>query len=186
MLNSSRISWARDDAAAFHAAHKTLFALSNMHVHEFEHPDIVIAEDGTERVLVCAGTARSVENVFQAAKASFVGKAAKSAKIYGCPSPKRCKSMAGKINMPMSFAELRQWERESKDVMVQIVSAKFKVPELAETLLSTGELILVHKPPRSTDRKWGVCANWFGRNLLGQMLMTVRNDLNTFFAVSGM
>lgn len=79
------------------------------------------------------------------------------------------------------------WDCVSRQVVKRGVRAKFEQnPALAEILLSTGEAILAECSYR--DKKWGIgidinddkCLDvmkWTGNNLLGQVLMEVRDEL---------
>jgi ribA/ribD-fused uncharacterized protein len=162
--------WPNVGRIDFHRKHKTHSVLSNMEPSGIAFPDITY----NDKVLVDAGSALSVENVFQAAKAAFVQKREKSARIIASLKPEKCKGMAGATNMPMSAEEIVAWEHASTDVMLQILWAKFASPDLASILKSTGDAVLVEKVPRCGDTKWGVDNSDFGANLLGKMLMHIR------------
>ena len=69
------------------------------------------------------------------------------------------------------------WEDVKVDEMRKIVQAKFtQNPELAEKLIQTGD---THLEEGNTwgDRTWGT-VNDSGQNLLGKILMEVRDKLN--------
>lgn len=73
------------------------------------------------------------------------------------------------------------WREISYDIMLEIVRAKFSLPEMAEKLLATGDAELV-EGNNHHDNIWGdctcpKCANKVGQNRLGQILMRVRQDL---------
>jgi ribA/ribD-fused uncharacterized protein len=79
------------------------------------------------------------------------------------------------------------WSKYREDAMYQAVLLKFQSDEkLKQQLLDTGDKILVEGTPM--DPIWGVMIkwdddrildekNWRGQNLLGKVLMRVRNDL---------
>jgi ribA/ribD-fused uncharacterized protein len=79
------------------------------------------------------------------------------------------------------------WDAVKREVMFQVVLAKFSQnPELKDWLLSTGDALLVEASPY--DKVWGIGLNkyeamstpqseWPGLNLLGLVLMDVRNAL---------
>jgi ribA/ribD-fused uncharacterized protein len=81
----------------------------------------------------------------------------------------------------------KQWATLRENAMYTAVSAKFASNrELQEKLLDTGNKILVEGTPM--DPVWGVMVhwkddrilderNWKGKNLLGKVLMRVRQDL---------
>ena len=80
-----------------------------------------------------------------------------------------------------------KWAEHRYDCMLDAVFAKFwQNPHLAEELLSTGDKELVEASPY--DKVWGIGLapndpraldrkNWRGLNLLGQVLMDVRDIL---------
>lgn len=73
--------------------------------------------------------------------------------------------------------ELRSdWERVKFDIMKECVSKKFNIPELKEMLLNTGSAELIEGNTWG-DKIWGVCEGQ-GQNLLGKILMEIRNDFN--------
>lgn len=70
------------------------------------------------------------------------------------------------------------------ECMLEVLRAKFSVPELRAKLLETGTALLVEASPR--DHTWGVGVgaekamdpkNWRGVNLLGTALMQVRAEI---------
>lgn len=80
----------------------------------------------------------------------------------------------------------REWDKLRYDAMVNVLRAKFSNEDLKKTLLATGDKILVEASP--FDKIWGIGLDpkqakrtppehWHGRNLLGQALMQVRDEL---------
>jgi ribA/ribD-fused uncharacterized protein len=70
----------------------------------------------------------------------------------------------------------RDWEAVKDHVMRRAVLAKFtQHPELRDLLLSTGEARLVEHTSR--DRYWGDGGDGSGKNMLGRILMEVREQL---------
>ncbi len=68
------------------------------------------------------------------------------------------------------------WEQVKDEVMLRAVLAKFQAhAELQELLLSTGEEEIVEKTTR--DYYWGCGTNSTGKNMLGIILMRVRDEL---------
>jgi ribA/ribD-fused uncharacterized protein len=60
--------------------------------------------------------------------------------------------------------------------MREAVLAKFRShPDIRETLLSTGDEEIIENAPG--DYYWGVGANGSGKNMLGRILMDVRDEL---------
>ena len=73
------------------------------------------------------------------------------------------------------------WRKISYDIMLEIVRAKFSLPEMAEKLLATGDAELV-EGNNHHDNLWGDCscarcAAKTGENRLGKILMHVRAEL---------
>lgn len=77
-----------------------------------------------------------------------------------------------------------EWDKVKGDICYDILLAKFKAPKMKQLLLETGTRILVEASP--SDITWGVGlsqddpkiddpANWKGENLLGELLMRVRD-----------
>lgn len=70
----------------------------------------------------------------------------------------------------------RDWEAVKDDIMREAVLAKFtQHEELREILLGTGDAELVEHTPR--DSYWGDGGDGSGKNRLGQILMSVREEL---------
>jgi len=79
------------------------------------------------------------------------------------------------------------WSAKRVEVMVEGLFEKFNQnPLLKEALLNTGDTIIVEASP--VDRIWGIGlaeddpralieTQWLGKNLLGRVLMKVRDDL---------
>lgn len=68
------------------------------------------------------------------------------------------------------------WEQIKDSVMLNVVRAKFKNPELKDLLLNTGTAELIEGNSWG-DTYWGVC-NGNGKNRLGEILMTVRTEVH--------
>lgn len=68
------------------------------------------------------------------------------------------------------------WERVKDEVMRQAVLAKFtQHADLREMLLATGDAVLVEHT--KNDSYWGDGGDGRGRNMLGQILVSVREEL---------
>jgi ribA/ribD-fused uncharacterized protein len=90
-----------------------------------------------------------------------------------------------KTTSPMQAARLgrdrkqklrRDWESAKIEVMVRAVTAKFtQYSELRELLLSTGDAKLVEHTVN--DDYWGDGGDGSGKNMLGRILMQVRQKL---------
>ena len=104
--------------------------------------------------------------------------------IMSTSDPARCKKIAGQ-----KFPEFDSylWEKTCLTIVKRGVKAKFVQNEdIRETLLSTGSTLLAECSPY--DRKWGIgidindpdrleISKWKGKNLLGRILMEVREEL---------
>ena len=94
---------------------------------------------------------------------------------------------AKKLGRQVRFFDAGVWNEIDQDIMYTACLEKFSQnPELREQLLATCDDIIVECSPR--DRKWGIGMGknnpdaqnpdkWRGRNLLGKVLMRVRDTL---------
>jgi ribA/ribD-fused uncharacterized protein len=88
-------------------------------------------------------------------------------------------------NSPMIAAKLGRsrkvplrsdWEQVKDEVMYRAVLKKFQThPQIRELLLSTGDAEIVEKT--TNDYYWGCGTNGTGQNMLGKILMRVREEL---------
>ena len=104
--------------------------------------------------------------------------------IMNTSDPAKCKKIAGQ-KFPEFDSAL--WEKTCWTIVKRGVKAKFSQNEdIRKMLLSTGNTLLAECSPY--DRKWGigidisdpdrlVVAKWKGKNLLGRILMEVREEL---------
>lgn len=93
-------------------------------------------------------------------------------KIRKASSPKEAANMGRDKNRPLR----EDWEQVKDDIMRQIVRAKFtQNKHLKNTLLSTGDAILVEHTVN--DRYWGDGGDGTGKNMLGKILMEIREEL---------
>ena len=123
------------------------------------------------------------EQAFMWEKAKFFGDAEIAAKILETPNPKNAKDLG---RMVKGYDDSR-WVERRYGAMFEACMAKFSQNKhRLETLLSTGDRILVEGSPY--DKVWGVGihwaeeaimdeSNWQGLNLLGKVLMEVRDFL---------
>jgi len=99
--------------------------------------------------------------------------------------PKTAKDLGRKVK---GYDEI-EWSKVRENMMYKAISLKFASSlELQEKLLDTGNKILVEGTP--FDPIWGVMIhwkddailderNWKGQNMLGKVLMRVRQDLKS-------
>lgn len=69
----------------------------------------------------------------------------------------------------------RDWEFIKLHVMLDLNRQKFSNPQLADQLLATGDAELIEGNTWD-DKYWGVC-NGKGENMLGKILMCVRDEI---------
>jgi N-glycosidase YbiA len=109
------------------------------------------------------------EHYFQAQK---FDDAAHIEKIRLTPSP----MIAARLGRSRKVPIRRDWERVKDDVMRRAVLAKFtQHSELRETLLATGDARIVEHT--TNDSYWGDGGDGSGRNMLGRILMEIREEL---------
>lgn len=112
----------------------------------------------------------TVEHAFQGAKTLDPGE---REKVRLAATPTLAKRLGRKVTLR------RDWEAIKVNVMRELLRLKFQHPELRERLLATGDVRLIEGNTWN-DRTWGcvwVKTQWVGRNLLGQLLMQVRAEL---------
>ena len=111
------------------------------------------------------------EHFFQAQK--FVGTEHEDA-VRKAQTPGESARMGRDRKRPLR----RDWESVKDAVMLDAVRAKFTQHEdLKAILLGTGDAKLVEHTEK--DRYWGDGGDGSGKNRLGQILMTVRDELRT-------
>jgi ribA/ribD-fused uncharacterized protein len=109
------------------------------------------------------------EHYFQAQK--FAGTEHEEA-VRRCKKPSEAASLGRSRKLPLR----RDWESVKDQIMFDVVRAKFtQHEELKELLLSTGDAKLVEHT--ANDSYWGDGGDGSGRNVLGQILMRVREEL---------
>lgn len=91
-----------------------------------------------------------------------------------------------KVNSPMIAARMgrdrkkmlrRDWESVKVGIMREVVRAKFtQHDDLRQILLSTGDAKIVEHTER--DSYWGDGGDGSGKNVLGRILMEIRDELN--------
>jgi ribA/ribD-fused uncharacterized protein len=114
-------------------------------------------------------TWRTTEHYFQAQK--FAG-TPREEEIRRATSP----MIAARMGRSRQHRLRPDWERVKDDVMRQAVRAKFvQHADLRAILLATGDALLVEHTDR--DAYWGDGGDGSGRNMLGRILMEVRDEL---------
>jgi ribA/ribD-fused uncharacterized protein len=109
------------------------------------------------------------EHYFQAQK--FSGTEHEEA-VRRCKTPRAAADMGRSRKLPLR----RDWEAVKDQVMLEAVRAKFtQHDDLRALLLGTGDAVLVEHT--ANDSYWGDGGDGSGRNRLGQILMSVRDEL---------
>ncbi|MGE3852733.1 MAG: NADAR family protein [Planctomycetota bacterium] len=112
----------------------------------------------------------TTEHYFQAMK--FPDDADRRARIRTAKTPADCKKVAWEKGVPIRA----DWDTHRLEVMRVALRAKFTQHDDArETLLGTGDEELVEHT--SKDRYWGDGGDGSGQNMLGKMLMELRDAL---------
>jgi len=75
-----------------------------------------------------------------------------------------------------TFPLREDWESVKVKLMYEFLKQKFYSGELCDKLLSTGDSY-IEETNHWNDRFWGVC-DGRGENILGRLLMNIRDDLN--------
>lgn len=111
----------------------------------------------------------TVEHYFQAQK--FAGTQHEE-EIRLADSPNEAARMGKKRNKPLRNG----WESVKDDVMREAILAKFRQhADIRQTLLATGDAVLVEHT--RSDSYWGDGGDGTGRNMLGKILVEVRQQL---------
>ena len=111
----------------------------------------------------------TVEHYFQAQK--FPDTEYEEA-IRQARSPAKAKSMG----RSRKYRLRKDWEQVKDGIMREAVLAKFTAYEdIRAILLGTGDAVIVENSP--TDNYWGCGRNGHGKNKLGKILMSVRDEL---------
>jgi ribA/ribD-fused uncharacterized protein len=120
-------------------------------------------------IVIGGHTWPTVEHYFQAQK--FPGTEHVGA-ILRATSPTVAARMGRSRQRPLRS----DWEEVKGEIMHEALLAKFtQHPELRRQLLETGDARIVEHTAR--DRYWGDGGDGSGRNMLGRLLMRVRDEL---------
>ena len=93
--------------------------------------------------------------------------------LISAPKPHLCAMAAHGL---MAFDIRPDWQAIKVDRMRDVLRAKFNQHEdLKQKLLDTGDAILVEDS--KTDRFWGIGKKMNGKNMLGELLMKIRDEL---------
>lgn len=112
---------------------------------------------------------KTVEHYFQSQK--FVNTKYEK-KVKEASGPMEAASLGRNRSYPLR----RDWESVKNAIMEKAIVAKFsQYSDLKQKLLNTGNSVLVENSP--TDYYWGCGKNKSGKNMLGHILMKVREQL---------
>ena len=128
-------------------------------------------------------TYTSAEQYMMAEKARLFGDEKIRAEILRTSDPRKCKALGRKVK---NF-DKAVWDKRKENIVRNGNFEKFMQNSVLRSfLLSTGDKVLVEASP--TDRVWGIGLGknnpdaldpkkWRGQNLLGFILMAVRNEM---------
>jgi hypothetical protein len=110
------------------------------------------------------------EHYFQAMK--FIGSQKDMDDVRRASTPKKAASVGRDRSRPLRD----DWEEVKDDIMRRGVLRKFEThDDIREILLATGDEAIVENAPG--DRYWGAGPDGTGKNMLGKILMEVREIL---------
>lgn len=113
---------------------------------------------------------KTSEHYFQAMK--FVHSPEDMEAVRRTSTPKLAASIGRDRNRPLRA----DWEEVKDDIMRQAVLRKFEThADIRDILLATGNQAIVENAPG--DRYWGIGADGTGKNMLGKILVEVREKL---------
>lgn len=116
---------------------------------------------------------KTVEHAYQAMKTLDI---TEQAKIRDASAP----SQAKKYGRCVIVRD--DWDQVKIEIMLELLRLKFHNPFLRGKLAATGNAILI-EGNNWCDVVWGQCRcekhNWEGLNLLGRLLMQVRDEINS-------
>jgi N-glycosidase YbiA len=115
---------------------------------------------------------RTTEHYFQAMK--FAGHPEHIEALRQMPSPMQVAKAGRSRARPLR----PDWEEVKDDIMRQALRAKFtQHPEIQKILLETGHKELIENTTK--DHYWGCGSTGMGKNMLGKLLMELRDELRT-------
>ncbi|MDD5531047.1 MAG: NADAR family protein [bacterium] len=91
--------------------------------------------------------------------------------LISAPKPHLCAMAAHSL---LLFDIKPNWNEIKVSRMKEVLNKKFQNPELKEKLLSTGTAILIEDS--KTDNFWGIGKKGEGKNMLGKLLMEIREQ----------
>ena len=112
---------------------------------------------------------RSAEHAYQYFKASLMGDMEAASEIMNTYSPFMVKNIGGRVTLDDS------WDKRRENVMMYILEAKIQqCDEFSTELISTEGRVLIED---TANEYWGRGKYGQGQNVLGKLLMRIRNQL---------
>jgi ribA/ribD-fused uncharacterized protein len=116
---------------------------------------------------------QTVEHYFQSKKTLV---ASERDRVLRSPTPKEAKREGRRVTL------YENWENDKINIMKKGLELKFKDPELAKKLMSTGGNEII-EGNYWHDNFWGDCGCYkcrgvYGKNFLGRLLMSLRDHLH--------
>jgi hypothetical protein len=120
---------------------------------------------------------RSSEHLYQALKSESI---AYRDKIRYTIAPHMTKKISKQLLTPSEITEYFEFRKDWDDIRVEVMQLCLELkftqhPKLAQKLLDTGDE-LIEERNYWNDTFWGTCKGT-GKNMLGQLLMAVRDQL---------
>lgn len=114
---------------------------------------------------------KTSEHYFQAQK--FAGTEFEE-KVRQAPTPMESANLGRNRKFPLR----KDWETVKDDIMREAIKAKFtQNKDLKKILLETGDALLVEHT--ANDNYWGDGGDGSGQNMLGKLLMELREELKS-------
>lgn len=145
----------------------------------FHGPNRFLSNFAAVNVVLDGITYPSVEHAYQAAKTKNLNH---RAKVAIADRASRAKFLGSKKGMAVCGVTLRDdWNQVKYSVMLDLNRQKYSQPEYRDKLLATGTQKLI-EGNYWHDNYWGdcvcnKCSNVAGKNQLGLILMTIREEI---------
>jgi hypothetical protein len=129
------------------------------------------------------------EQIFKTCEAQFQyrrfdGHPTVQEEILNCPSPMGAKMIARRERALLNRTGIWDYDDSDLELMKQCLRLKLEQhPDLQQKLIETGDAVIIEDcttHDREAARIWGavrVDGNWVGQNILGQLWMELRSEL---------
>lgn len=148
---------------------KGMLVYSEDHIAGFRGEAFFLSNYSPAEVVLDGVVYPTTENAFQAAKT--LDKTAREA--FQTCSPAKSKELGRIVQLRSDWADIRI------ELMEYLLLQKFSNPILSAKLLATGNAYLEERNYWG-DKTWGTDLHGFGDNLLGKMIMKIRDNLIKF------